>query len=92
MKTYELLVFTFNYEFLIQKAMKRFEIKEYQFGELAQMYYPDRSSRDALRRFRGELLQTAALYSALLALGYKGNERVLSRSQVRTIVQYLGEP
>ena len=37
------------------------------------------------------MIQTADLYGALLTLGYKGNERVLTRSQVRTIVQHLGE-
>ena len=31
--------------------MKRFEIKDYNFGELAQMYYPDREYLTAVRRF-----------------------------------------
>ena len=70
----------------------RFEIKEYKFGELAQLYYPDRMKHNAVQLFRRELVQTSALYRALQALGYKGNERVLTRSQVRVIAQYLGEP
>ena len=72
--------------------MKRFEIKDYDFCELAQMYYPDREYRTAVRRFREELQQTAGLSSALRNLSYKGKERVLTRSQVRVIVQYLGDP
>ena len=72
--------------------MKRFEIKDYNFGELAQMYYPDREYSTVVRRFREELQQTPGLSSALRSLNYKGNERVLSRSQVRVIVQYLGAP
>ena len=72
--------------------MKRFEIKDYNFGELAQMYYPDREYSTAVRRFREELQQTAGLSSALRNMNYKGNERVLTRSQVRVIVQYLGYP
>ena len=72
--------------------MKRFEIKDYNFGELAQMYFPDREYSTAVRRFREELQQTAGLSSALRNLSYKGKERVLTRSQVRVIVQYLGDP
>ena len=72
--------------------MKSFKIREYGFGQLAQLYYPDRSYKDALRRFREELVITRHLSHALQALGYKGNERVLTRSQVKAIVQFLGEP
>ncbi|MBR5235578.1 MAG: DUF4248 domain-containing protein [Bacteroidaceae bacterium] len=72
--------------------MKRFQIKEYGFGELSQMYYPDRSSRDAVRRFREELNVTRHLNSVLRNAGYKGNERILSRNQVRLIVECIGEP
>ena len=72
--------------------MGKFQIKDYNFGELAQLYYPDRMKHNAVQLFRRELVQTSALYKALKALGYKGNERVLTRSQVRVIVQYLGAP
>ncbi|MBR5842659.1 MAG: DUF4248 domain-containing protein [Bacteroidaceae bacterium] len=41
--------------------MKRFEIKDYNFGELAQLYYPDREYLTAVRRFREELKQTTRL-------------------------------
>ena len=72
--------------------MGKFQIKDYNFGELAQFYYPDRMKHNAVQLFRRELVQTSVLCKALHALGYKGNERVLTRSQVRVIVQYLGEP
>ena len=72
--------------------MKRFEIKDYNFGELAQMYYPDREYSTAMRRFREELQQTTGLSTALKSMNYKGKERMLTRSQVRVIVQYLGDP
>ena len=72
--------------------MTRFEIKEYKFGELAQMYYPDRSPRDALRRFREELIVTRHLNKMLRDVGYKGNERILTRNQVRLIVECIGTP
>ena len=72
--------------------MKRFQVKEYGFGELAQLYYPDRSYKDALRRFREELRQTTRLSQMLKNAGYKGNERILSRNQVRIIVECIGAP
>ena len=72
--------------------MERFEIKEYGFSELARMYYPDRSPRDARRRFREELNVTTRLCQALKSVGYKGNERILTRNQVRLIVECIGAP
>lgn len=72
--------------------MKRFLIKEYGFGKLLQIYHPNRSFRDAIRRFREELKVTRHLNSALKNTGYTGTERILSRNQVRIIVECIGEP
>ena len=72
--------------------MERFKVRDYPFGELAQMYYPDRSPQSALRLFREELMQTRGLEEALEAVGYKPYCKVLTRGQVKTIVQFLGEP
>ena len=72
--------------------MERFKIRDYPFGELAQMYYPDRSSQSALRLFREELMMTRGLKVALERVGYKPYCKILTRGQVKTIVQYLGEP
>ena len=72
--------------------MKRFEIKDYDFCELARLYYPDREYRTAVRRFREELKQTTRLSQMLKNVGYKGTERILSRNQVRIIVECIGTP
>ena len=72
--------------------MKSFNIQIYGFGELAELYYPDRDYNSALRLFRKELRETRGLWPALQAEGYKENSKVLTRAQVRTIVKYLGEP
>ena len=72
--------------------MTQFKIKDYPFGELAQMYYPDHSYDSALRLFRREMHDTRGMWKAMVAEGYKEKTRVLTRSQVRTIVQFLGEP
>ena len=67
-------------------------VSSYGFGQLAQMYYPDRGERSALRLFREEMHATRGLWDALAAVGYKPYCKVLTRGQVKTIVQYLGEP
>ena len=56
------------------------------------MYYPDREYRTAVRRFREELKQTVRLSQMLKNAGYKGTERILSRNQVRIIVECIGTP
>ena len=72
--------------------MARFKIRDYPFGDLAQMYYPDHSYDSALRLFRREMHETRGMWEAMLTVGYKENTKVLTRTQVRKIVQFLGEP
>ena len=72
--------------------MTRFKIKDYPFGELAQMYYPDHNYDSALRHFREEMHLTRGMWEAMVAQGYKEKSKMLTRAQVRVIVQFLGEP
>ena len=72
--------------------MKRFRIKPYGFGELAQMYYPDHNYDSALLLFREEMHLTRGMWKDMVAEGYKEKTKMLTRAQVRTIVQFLGEP
>ena len=72
--------------------MNEFKIKPYPFGDLAQMYYPDHNYDSALRLFRDEMHLTRGMWQAMVAEGYKENTKILTRSQVRTIVRFLGEP
>lgn len=72
--------------------MNKFTIQVYGFGELAELYYPDRDYNSALRLFRKELRETRGLWPALQAVGYREKQKVLTRAQVRVIVQYLGDP
>ena len=72
--------------------MCRFKIKPYPFAELAQMYYPDHQYDSALRHVREEMKLTRGLWDAMTAVGYKPYTKVLTRGQVKTIVQFLGEP
>ena len=72
--------------------MQHFEIKPYHFGELAQLYYPDRDYYSALRLFREELHVTRGLWDALTTEGYREKQKVLTRAQVKTIVRFLDPP
>ena len=72
--------------------MKKFEIQCWKFGALAMAYYPDRDYDSALRLFRREMHDTRGLWEALQAMGYKENTKLLTRSQVKVIVKFLGEP
>ena len=72
--------------------MARFKIRDYSFGELAQLYYPDHNYDSALRLFRREMHETRGMWEAMTAVGYKENTKRLTRAQVRTIVRFLGEP
>ena len=61
------------------------------FGLLAMLYYPDRGYKRAVHLFRQELRQTRGLLDALQAIGYRGNERILTPRQVQVIEEFLGE-
>ncbi len=71
---------------------QEFKIKPYPFAELAQMYYPDHQYDSALRHFREEMHLTRGLWEAMTAVDYREKQKLLSRSQVKTIVKYLGDP
>lgn len=72
--------------------MARFKIRDYPFGELTQLYYPDHNYDSALRFFRREMHETRGMWQAMQDVGYKENTKVLTRSQVQAIVKFLGEP
>ena len=45
-----------------------------------------------MRLFRREMHETRGMWEAMQAVGYKENTKVLTRTQVKTIAQFLGEP
>ena len=69
-----------------------FSLRSYGFGQLAQLYYPDRDERSALRLFRREMHDTRGMWQAMRDVGYKENTKVLTRAQVKVIVKFLGDP
>ena len=61
-------------------------------GDLACVYYTDHTCESALRLFRREMHETRGMWQAMQAVGYREYTKVLTRSQVRTIVKFLDEP
>lgn len=55
--------------------MKHFKIKSYGFGQLAQLYYPDRDERSAVRLFREEMKLTRGLWDAMTAVATSPTRR-----------------
>ena len=49
--------------------MTPFKIRDYPFGELAQLYYPDHNYQSALRHFREEMHLTRGMWAAMTAQG-----------------------
>ena len=61
-------------------------------SELATMYFPIGSTSNALRRLNRYIHHAHGLMPALLATGYRVNDRHFNRRQVQLIFEYLGEP
>ena len=56
------------------------------------MYFPIGSTSNALRRLNRYIHHAHGLMPALLATGYRVNDRHFTRRQVQLIFEYLGEP
>ena len=67
-------------------------IRPYTKSELATMYFPIGSASNALRRLNRYINHAHGLLPALLATGYRVNDRHFTRRQVQLIFEYLGEP
>ena len=68
------------------------ETRPYTKSELATMYFPIGSASNALRRLNRYIHHAHGLLPALLATGYRVNDRHFTRRQVQLIFEYLGEP
>ena len=67
-------------------------VQSYTKSELATMYFPIGSTSNALRRLNRYINNAHGLLPALLATGYRVNDRHFTRRQVQLIFEYLGEP
>lgn len=69
-----------------------FRIRTYGFGELAQLYLPNISSKSASARLRAWIERHEALRTQLCVTGFKKGLRTLTPEQVKLVVKFIGEP
>lgn len=69
--------------------MEEFIIRTYTKKELALMYFPESYPRTAVNHLMAWIHLCTPLWNELLDMGYS---KAFSPKQVKTIVEYLGEP
>ena len=74
------------------KDMEEFKIRTYGRMELAQMYCPELTGVSAYRKVERWITRCPRLRSQLTVLGYEHGKRSYTPSQVRVIIDALGEP
>ena len=70
----------------------QFKIRSYGYGELALLYFPNSTKKSASTQLGRWVRQNEKLKMQLLALGYQPRKKILTPSQVKLIVDFLGEP
>ena len=68
------------------------QIRAYQKGELAQMYYPWCGKRQALSNFNRDVQRSWALCRGLRRMGWRPANRIFTERQSELIFKILGEP
>ena len=71
---------------------RKFRIKTYGFGELAQLYLPDATPMSASNRLRVWIKRNKTLTDKLDKLGNIKKARLLTPEMVKEIVAVIGEP
>lgn len=66
--------------------------RAYALKELACLYFPENSARDASRRLRLLIHQDPLLYADLLKHGYRPRIRIFAPILVQVLLQHLGHP
>ena len=70
----------------------QFKIKSYGYGELALLYFHNSTKKSASTQLGRWIRQNAELKKELTKSGFKSGRRILTPKQVRTIIDFLGEP
>jgi len=73
-------------------TQQTFQIRSYSWQELGLLYSPDIRPEAASKRLRRWVDFAPELTHALQKAGWKKGNRILTTSQVRILVNHLGEP
>ena len=72
--------------------MEEFIIRTYTKKELALMYFPESNPRTAVNHLMAWIHLCTPLWNELLDMWYRKTSKAFAPKQVKTIVEYLGEP
>lgn len=67
-------------------------IRAYSKKELALRYFPDSTPRTAVSHLMATIRSNDMLADELKAIGYYNKRKTLTPREVRTIIEWLGEP
>ena len=70
----------------------QFKIKSYGYCELALLYFPNSTKKSASTQLGRWVRQNESLKNRLFECGYKPRKKILTPSEVKTIIDILGEP
>jgi hypothetical protein len=71
---------------------KEFVIRSYGYCELAMLYFPNSTKKSASAQLGRWIRENEKLKSQWLELGFKPRKKLLTPSQVKLIIDFLGEP
>ena len=71
---------------------EEFIIRQYTKKELALTYFPESSPRTAVKHLMAWIHRCTPLWDALQSMGYQPTSKSFTPRQVKSIVEYLGEP
>ena len=73
--------------------METFKIRSYSKKELALCYFPTTGNpQSAVKHLMAWITRCTPLHEALLKKGYRNTNKWFTPSEVKLIVEYLGEP
>ena len=72
--------------------MEDFKIRPYTKKELALLYFPQSQPRTAVNHLMAWILRCTRLHEQLHTMGYRKSCKTFTPREVRTIVDWLGEP
>jgi len=76
----------------MEEEKSTFTVRSYTKSELAHLYNPQLTLKNATQVLRRWILHNTELYEALIRAGYQDRNRILTPRQVEIIIQILGEP
>ena len=77
---------------MVVMMMDEFEVRSYGWQELAVLYGPDLMPASAGKRLSKWVGADPVLETELQGYGWRKGKKTLTPRQVKTIVQFLGEP